>query len=79
MFVVSQKIFITIYKSWWTMKSFAHFTTLELARKIGKPIDVWVNTNADDVELFLTEKVWVKKQCQETVICNGKSTTNQEL
>jgi hypothetical protein len=52
---------------------------LELARKIGKPIDVWVNTNADDVELFLTEKVWVKKQCQETVICNGKSTTNQEL
>ena len=29
--------------------------------KIGQPIDVWVNLNADDVELFLNGKSLGKK------------------
>lgn len=39
----------------------SHFSALELERKIGKPIDVWVNSNADNVELFLNGKSLGKK------------------
>ena len=42
------------YQSWWTDKDVLHISPHWNWRgKEGKPIDVWVNTNADNVELFL--------------------------
>jgi beta-galactosidase len=51
------------YQSWWTDKDVLHISPHWNWRdKRGKPIDVWVNTNADDVELFLNGKSLGKKE-----------------
>ncbi|HNP32953.1 MAG TPA: beta-galactosidase GalA [Flavobacterium sp.] len=51
------------YKSWWTNEDVLHISPhWNWPDKVGKPIDVWVNTNADDVELFLNGKSLGKKQ-----------------
>jgi beta-galactosidase len=46
------------YQSWWTDKDVLHISPHwnESIHKIGQPVDVWVNTNADSVELFLNGK-----------------------
>jgi beta-galactosidase len=45
------------YQSWWTDKDVLHISPhWNWKGKEGKPIDVWVNTNADNVELFLNGK-----------------------
>lgn len=45
------------YKSWWTNEDILHISPhWNWPDKIGKPIDVWVNSNADDIELFLNGK-----------------------
>ena len=45
------------YQSWWTDKDVLHISPHWNWRdKRGKPIDVWVNSNADNVELFLNGK-----------------------
>lgn len=50
------------YKSWWTNEDILHISPhWNWQEKVGKPIDVWVNTNADDVELFLNGKSLGKK------------------
>jgi beta-galactosidase len=50
------------YKSWWTNEDILHISPhWNWQDKIGQPIDVWVNTNADDVELFLNGKSLGKK------------------
>ena len=50
------------YQSWWTDKDVLHISPhWNWPDKRGKPIDVWVNTNADDVELFLNGKSLGKK------------------
>ncbi|MGV3698110.1 beta-galactosidase GalA [Flavobacterium sp.] len=51
------------YKSWWTNEDILHISPhWNWPDKVGKPIDVWVNTNADEVELFLNGKSLGKKQ-----------------
>jgi beta-galactosidase len=57
------------YQSWWTDKDVLHISphwNLPTKRagwqeKEGKPVDVWVNSNADNVELFLNGKSLGKK------------------
>jgi len=50
------------YQSWWTNKDVLHISPhWNWPNKIGQPIDVWVNTNADNVELFLNGKSLGKK------------------
>jgi beta-galactosidase len=50
------------YQSWWTNEDVLHISPhWNWPDKLGKPIDVWVNTNADDVELFLNGKSLGKK------------------
>jgi beta-galactosidase len=50
------------YQSWWTNKDVLHISPHWNWRdKRGQPIDVWVNTNADNVELFLNGKSLGKK------------------
>jgi beta-galactosidase len=50
------------YKSWWTDEDILHISPhWNWPDKIGKPIDVWVNSNADEVELFLNGKSLGKK------------------
>lgn len=50
------------YKSWWTDEDILHISPhWNWSEKIGKPIDVWVNSNADEVELFLNGKSLGKK------------------
>jgi beta-galactosidase len=50
------------YKSWWTYEDILHISPhWNWPEKIGKPIDVWVNSNADEVELFLNGKSLGKK------------------
>ncbi len=56
------------YQSWWTDKDVLHISphwnwsqTPGGWDKRGKPIDVWVNSNADNVELFLNGKSLGKK------------------
>ncbi len=45
------------YQSWWTDKDVLHISPHWNWRdKRGQPIDVWVNSNADSVELFLNGK-----------------------
>ena len=45
------------YKSWWTNEDILHISPhWNWPDKIGKPIDVWVNSNAEQVELFLNGK-----------------------
>ncbi|MEO5776861.1 MAG: beta-galactosidase GalA [Flavobacterium sp.] len=53
------------YQSWWTNEDVLHISPhWNWPDKIGKSIDVWVNTNADDVELFLNGKSLGKKIMQ---------------
>ena len=53
------------YKSWWTNKDVLHISPhWNHHNEWGKPkkeIDVWVNSNADNVELFLNGKSLGKK------------------
>jgi beta-galactosidase len=56
------------YQSWWTDKDVLHISphwnwsqTSAGKGKEGQPIDVWVNSNADNVELFLNGKSLGKK------------------
>ena len=57
------------YQSWWTDKDVLHISPhwnlpagqLGLKGKIGDRVDVWVNSNADNVELFLNGKSLGKK------------------
>lgn len=50
------------YQSWWTDKDVLHLSPhWNWKGKEGQPIDVWVNTNADNVELFLNGKSLGKK------------------
>jgi beta-galactosidase len=50
------------YQSWWTDKDVLHISPhWNWREKRGQPIDVWVNTNADNVELFLNGKSLGKK------------------
>lgn len=50
------------YQSWWTDKDVLHISPhWNWKGKEGQPIDVWVNTNADNVELFLNGKSQGKK------------------
>ena len=51
------------YQSWWTDKDVLHISPhWNWKGKEGTPIDVWVNTNADNVELFLNGKSLGKKE-----------------
>ncbi|MGL2963084.1 beta-galactosidase GalA [Flavobacterium sp. RSB2_4_14] len=50
------------YKSWWTNEDILHISPhWNWPEKLGKPIDIWVNSNADEVELFLNGKSLGKK------------------
>ncbi len=53
------------YQSWWTDKDVLHISPhwnyYNSWDKRGKPVDVWVNSNADNVELFLNGKSLGKK------------------
>jgi len=57
------------YKSWWTDKDVLHISphwnwrekTAGWNKKQGDPVEVWVNSNADNVELFLNGKSLGKK------------------
>jgi beta-galactosidase len=50
------------YQSWWTDKDVLHISPhWNWKDKRGKTIDVWVNTNADNVELFLNGRSLGKK------------------
>ena len=50
------------YQSWWTDKDVLHIAPhWNWKGKEGQPIAVWVNTNADNVELFLNGKSIGKK------------------
>jgi beta-galactosidase len=50
------------YQSWWTDKDVLHISPhWNWKGKEGEKIDVWVNTNADNVELFLNGKSLGKK------------------
>jgi beta-galactosidase len=45
------------YKSWWTNEDILHISPhWNWPDKVGKPIDVWINSNAEQVELFLNGK-----------------------
>jgi beta-galactosidase len=51
------------YQSWWTDLDVLHISPHWNWRgKEGQPIDVWVNSNADNVELFLNNKSLGKKE-----------------
>lgn len=51
------------YQSWWTNEEVLHISPhWNWPNKIGQPIDVWVNSNADDVELFLNGTSLGKKE-----------------
>ena len=50
------------YQSWWTNKDILHIAPhWNWKGKEGQPIPVWVNSNADNVELFLNGKSLGKK------------------
>ncbi len=57
------------YQSWWTDKDVLHISPhwnqpagkAGAKAKEGEPVDVWVNSNADNVELFLNGKSLGKK------------------
>ena len=50
------------YQSWWTNKDVLHISPhWNWKGKEGQPVDVWVNSNADNVELFLNGKSQGKK------------------
>lgn len=50
------------YQSWWTDKDVLHISPhWNRKGKEGRPVEVWVNTNADNVELFLNGRSMGKK------------------
>ncbi len=50
------------YQSWWSDKDVLHISPhWNWKGKEGNPVDVWVNSNANDVELFLNGKSLGKK------------------
>jgi beta-galactosidase len=50
------------YQAWWSHKDVLHISPhWNWKGKEGQPIDVWVNSNADNVELFLNGKSLGKK------------------
>jgi beta-galactosidase len=57
------------YQSWWTDKDVLHISPhwnlaearAEWPSRVGKPVNIWVNSNADEVELFLNDKSLGKK------------------
>ncbi len=49
------------YQSWWTDKDVLHISPHWNHKNNGEPVDVWVNSNADNVELFLNGKSLGKK------------------
>ncbi|MEP6675783.1 MAG: beta-galactosidase GalA [Ferruginibacter sp.] len=50
------------YQSWWSDKPVLHISPhWTWPGKEGQPIDVWINSNATEVELFLNEKSLGKK------------------
>ncbi|SRR5579871_3385932 len=50
------------YQSWWTDKDVLHISPhWNWRNKINQPVDVWVNSNADNIELFLNGKSLGKK------------------
>ncbi|MBA4134673.1 MAG: glycoside hydrolase family 2 [Flavobacterium sp.] len=50
------------YQSWWTDKDVLHISPhWNWPEKVGQPIEVWVNSNAEEVELFLNGKTLGKK------------------
>lgn len=49
------------YQSWWTDKDVLHISPHWNRRAKGEPVDVWVNSNADQVELLLNGKSLGKK------------------
>ncbi|MFL5739726.1 MAG: beta-galactosidase GalA [Flavisolibacter sp.] len=54
------------YQSWWSDKDVLHISPhWNWKGKEGQPIDVWVNGNTDDVELFLNGKSLGKKAMQK--------------
>ncbi|GGA95576.1 beta-galactosidase GalA [Puia dinghuensis] len=52
------------YQSWWTDKDMVHIAPNwnRTGKEEGKPVAVWVNTNAENVELFLNGKSLGKKE-----------------
>jgi beta-galactosidase len=51
------------YQSWWTDKDVLHISPhWNWHGKEGSPIQVWVNSNADNVELFLNGNSYGKKE-----------------
>jgi beta-galactosidase len=51
------------YQSWWTDEDVLHISPhWNWKGKEAQPIDVWVNSNADDVELFLNGRSLGKKE-----------------
>ncbi|HEY4111866.1 beta-galactosidase GalA [Puia sp.] len=52
------------YQSWWTDKDVLHIAPNwnRSGKEEGKPMAVWVNSNADNVELFLNGKALGKKE-----------------
>ena len=61
------------YQSWWTDKDVLHISPhWNWADKKGQPIDVWVNTNADNVELFLNGVSLGKKDMPRNSHLNWK-------
>lgn len=50
------------YQSWWSDKDVLHISPhWNWKGKEGQPVDVWIYSNADEVELFLNEKSLGKK------------------
>jgi len=50
------------YQSWWTDKDILHISPhWNWREKRGQPVDVWINSNAESVELFLNGKTLGKK------------------
>jgi beta-galactosidase len=51
------------YQSWWTDKDVLHISPhWNWKEQTGKPVEVWVNSNAEQVELFLNGKTLGKKE-----------------
>jgi len=66
------------YKSWWSKEDMLHISPhWNWKGKEGTPIEVWVNSNADNVELFLNGKSLGKKNMPRN--SHLKWTVNYEL